>query len=92
MSGVGSSSVAWTIILGWLHHVSWLGLGLLGPVVGGLIATSLGYAAMFRIAPVSVLVALIILFLSHPCLKHLTVALILAEDDEQQHVSHGRHR
>ncbi len=65
---------------------------LLGPVVGGLIATSLGYAAMFRIAPVSVLVALIILFLSHPCLKHLTVALILAEDDEQQHVSHGRHR
>ena len=31
---LGANAVAWTIILGWLHHVSWLGLGLLGPVVG----------------------------------------------------------
>ncbi|MFT3784368.1 MAG: apolipoprotein N-acyltransferase [Nibricoccus sp.] len=26
--------VAWTIMLGWLHHVTWLGLLLLGPFIG----------------------------------------------------------
>jgi apolipoprotein N-acyltransferase len=26
--------VAWTLLLGWLHHVSWIGLFLLGPLVG----------------------------------------------------------
>ena len=31
---LGAQALAWTIILGWLHHVTWLGLGLLGPVVG----------------------------------------------------------
>ena len=31
---LGANGVAWTIILGWLHHVTWLGLFLLGPVVG----------------------------------------------------------
>lgn len=30
----GAQAVAWTIILGWLHHVTWLGLFLLGPLVG----------------------------------------------------------
>ncbi len=29
-----AQAVAWTIILGWLHHVTWVGLFLLGPVVG----------------------------------------------------------
>ncbi len=29
--------VAWTIILGWLHHVTWVGLFLLGPFVGVII-------------------------------------------------------
>lgn len=29
-----AQAVAWTIILAWLHHVTWLGLLLLGPVVG----------------------------------------------------------
>ncbi|MFI5355863.1 MAG: apolipoprotein N-acyltransferase [Opitutales bacterium] len=29
-----AQAVAWTIILGWLHNVTWLGLGLLGPFVG----------------------------------------------------------
>lgn len=29
-----AQAVAWTIILGWLHHVTWLGLFLLGPFVG----------------------------------------------------------
>lgn len=29
-----AQAVAWTVILGWLHHVTWLGLLLLGPLVG----------------------------------------------------------
>jgi len=31
---IGANMVAWTIVLGWLHHVSWLALLLLGPIVG----------------------------------------------------------
>lgn len=31
---LGAQAVAWTIMLGWLHHVTWGGLLLLGPVVG----------------------------------------------------------
>ncbi len=31
---LGASAVAWTLILSWLHHVSWLGMLLLGPVIG----------------------------------------------------------
>ena len=31
---LGAQALAWTITLGWLHHVTWLGLLLLGPVVG----------------------------------------------------------
>jgi apolipoprotein N-acyltransferase len=31
---LGAQALAWTIILGWLHHVTWLGLFLLGPIVG----------------------------------------------------------
>jgi apolipoprotein N-acyltransferase len=31
---LGAQAVAWTLILGWLHHVTWLGLFLLGPFVG----------------------------------------------------------
>jgi apolipoprotein N-acyltransferase len=29
-----AQAVAWTILLGWLHHVTWLGLFLLGPFIG----------------------------------------------------------
>lgn len=29
-----AQAVAWTILLGWLHHVTWVGLFLLGPFVG----------------------------------------------------------
>ena len=29
-----AQAVAWTLILGWLHHVTWFGLFLLGPLVG----------------------------------------------------------
>jgi len=29
-----AQAVAWTILLGWLHHVTWLGLLMLGPFVG----------------------------------------------------------
>lgn len=31
---LGAQAVAWTFLLGWLHHVTWLGLFLLGPFVG----------------------------------------------------------
>ena len=31
---LGAQALAWTIILSWLHHVTWLGLLLLGPIVG----------------------------------------------------------
>jgi apolipoprotein N-acyltransferase len=31
---VGAQVVAWTILLGWLHHVTWAGLFILGPFVG----------------------------------------------------------
>jgi apolipoprotein N-acyltransferase len=31
---IAAQAVAWTIILGWLHNVTWLGLILLGPIVG----------------------------------------------------------
>ena len=34
-----AQAVAWTIILGWLHHVTWGGLLLLGPFVGAWIGT-----------------------------------------------------
>ena len=33
----GAQAVAWTILLGWLHNVTWAGLFLLGPFVGLLI-------------------------------------------------------
>jgi apolipoprotein N-acyltransferase len=32
---LAAQAVAWTILLGWIHHVTWFGLLLLGPVVGG---------------------------------------------------------
>ncbi len=31
---LGAQMVAWTVILGWLHHVTWGGLLLLGPFIG----------------------------------------------------------
>ena len=31
---LAAQAIAWTISLGWIHHVTWLGLLLLGPVVG----------------------------------------------------------
>ena len=34
-----AQAVAWTILLGWLHNVTWLGLALLGPFVGAWIGT-----------------------------------------------------
>ena len=36
---LAAQAVAWTIILGWLHHVTWVGLFLLGPFVGAWIGT-----------------------------------------------------
>src|SRR5690606_5372800 len=36
---LGTQVVAWTWLLGWLHHVTWAGLLLLGPFVGLLIGS-----------------------------------------------------
>jgi len=36
---LAAQAVAWTILLGWLHNVTWLGLFLLGPFVGVWIGT-----------------------------------------------------
>ncbi len=38
---LGAQAVAWTVILGWLHNVTWLGLLLLGPFMG--VLTGLWY-------------------------------------------------
>lgn len=35
---IGAQAVAWTILLAWLHNVTWLGLFLLGPFVGTWVA------------------------------------------------------
>lgn len=34
-----AQAVAWTILLGWLHNVTWLGLALLGPFIGAWIGS-----------------------------------------------------
>jgi len=34
---LGAQVLAWTLLLGWLHHVTWVGLFLLGPFVGLLV-------------------------------------------------------
>jgi len=34
-----AQALAWTILLGWLHHVTWFGLFLLGPFVGAWVGT-----------------------------------------------------
>jgi apolipoprotein N-acyltransferase len=31
---IAAQALAWTLLLGWLHHVTWVGLLLLGPFVG----------------------------------------------------------
>ena len=31
---LGAQAVAWTVLFGWLHHVTWAGLLLLGPFIG----------------------------------------------------------
>lgn len=45
----GAQAVAWTVILGWLHHVTWGGLFLLGPFVGLIIG--FWYLAMWWTTP-----------------------------------------
>ncbi len=44
-----AQAVAWTVILGWLHHVTWVGLILLGPVIGAW--TGLWYLAVWWAIP-----------------------------------------
>ena len=36
---LGAQMVAWTALLGWLHHVTWVGLLLLGPFIGLLVGS-----------------------------------------------------
>jgi apolipoprotein N-acyltransferase len=44
-----AQAVAWTILLGWLHHVTWLGLFLLGPFMG--LWTGLWYLCAWWVLP-----------------------------------------
>jgi apolipoprotein N-acyltransferase len=44
-----AQAIAWTILLGWLHHVTWLGLLLLGPFTG--IWVGLWYLAVWWTVP-----------------------------------------
>jgi apolipoprotein N-acyltransferase len=44
-----AQAVAWTLLLGWLHHVTWLGLLLLGPFIGAWVG--LWYLAVWWTMP-----------------------------------------
>lgn len=44
-----AQAVAWTILLGWLHNVTWAGLVLLGPFIGALIGS--WYLAVWWVMP-----------------------------------------
>lgn len=46
---LSAQAVAWTILLGWLHHVTWAGLLLLGPFVGAWVG--LWYLAAWWVLP-----------------------------------------
>jgi apolipoprotein N-acyltransferase len=46
---LGAHMVAWTIVLGWLHNVSWAGLFLLGPFIGLLVGA--WYLAVWWMIP-----------------------------------------
>lgn len=53
---------------------------LAGPIVGGFLAVNFGYAIMFRVAPVSILAALVILLACHRYLARKTAALLDEEE------------
>ncbi|MEY2878614.1 MAG: hypothetical protein RLZZ15_994 [Verrucomicrobiota bacterium] len=44
-----AQAIAWTVLLGWLHHVTWVGLLLLGPFVGAWVGT--WYLAAWWVLP-----------------------------------------
>ena len=46
---LGAHMVAWTIVLGWLHNVSWAGLFILGPFIGLLVGV--WYLAVWWMIP-----------------------------------------
>ena len=46
---LGAQALAWTILLGWLHHATWLGLCLLGPFMGAWVG--LWYLAVRWLVP-----------------------------------------
>jgi apolipoprotein N-acyltransferase len=62
-----AQAVAWTILLGWLHHVTWGGLLLLGPLVGAWVGS--WYLAVWWTMP---------RMLGRPTLVRLSAMLALA--------------
>ncbi len=46
---LAAQAVAWTILLSWLHHVTWMGLFLLGPFIGAWVG--LWYLAVWWVMP-----------------------------------------
>ncbi|MBI2498587.1 MAG: apolipoprotein N-acyltransferase, partial [Opitutae bacterium] len=72
-SVLGAQVLAWTLLLGWLHNVSWVGLFLLGPFIGLLVGSwylaawwtlprIAGHQAMIRILVLLGLAALWVMF------------------------------
>ncbi|MFZ5495806.1 MAG: apolipoprotein N-acyltransferase [Verrucomicrobiota bacterium] len=49
LSVLGAQAVAWTLLLGWLHNVTWAGLLVLGPFVG--LFVGLWYLAVWWVMP-----------------------------------------
>lgn len=49
VSVLGAQAVAWIFLLGWLHHVTWVGLFLLAPFIG--ILVGLWYLAVWWMMP-----------------------------------------
>ena len=64
---LGAQAVAWTVILGWLHHVTWLGLLLLGPFIG--VWVGLWFLALRAVLPQ---------LLGRPVLTRITLVFGLA--------------
>ena len=46
---LGAQVVAWTLLMGWLHNVTWVGLFLLGPFVG--LLAGLWFLALWWVVP-----------------------------------------
>lgn len=56
---------------------------LVGPVVGGMLVTAFGYGTMFRIAPVWIVFAVVLLIFTRKYVRNKSAALALEKDSEE---------